>query len=55
LRAIKFLAAGETEERGPGFNQRAVQQDDDREKKSHHRDYPETEPWKYQFFSATVN
>jgi len=32
LRAIKFLNEGETEERGTRFNQRAVQQDDDREK-----------------------
>ena len=32
LTAIKFLAGGETEDRGPRFSQRAVQQDDDREK-----------------------
>jgi hypothetical protein len=32
LRAIKFLVGGETEDRGPRFSQRAVQQDDDREK-----------------------
>jgi hypothetical protein len=32
VRAIKFLAGGETEDRGPGFSQCAVQLDDDRGK-----------------------
>jgi hypothetical protein len=54
LKAINFLDGGETEDRGPRFSQRAVQQDDDRGKKSHHMDSSETETWKYQLFSACV-
>ena len=55
LRVFKFLAAEETQDRGPRFSQRAVQQDGDRGGESHHVDCPEAERRKYQLFSVTVS